>query len=468
MNNNEINCNDELCNNIHKNVDFTFNVKQDFQKIDDIIDDIGNNTQDKINITDYMDPKKIKKIHDDYIKQLQENKRKIETQTQGNKTIKKAEIIGGSRVNRKQEKLGSKEIEKEAKENNVNQKELMERVKKTIKSIEEEAEKIEKSSDFNKVYNFDNSQIKLAREFLFSTTLKQNYINKNGISTDKFISDVIDEKYTTSSQPKEVDSSPMQLVYITRLSKQLNTQLLQESDIRLSFNNVDVMILNYLKGIEKYDYYYVYILLREFFKKLIISSLSDIELAFRSQNNWINEEFKKLIIKDVVMLQSLPPKLAKSWKIFITELCDKNNVFNDLSKLDYVIHINDDFIIEETLAKVIKCMTPCFIYNYYLVVKSVYILCGLLDDWYHRTQTMITNVQNIDKNDLYNQLNDITKVCIYLYENSRHYENSTTRSLPYSTEPISQELQMYYLNHTIIGPQYKLLKGIEKYIFSLI
>ena len=127
MNNNEINCNDELCNNIHKNVDFTFNVKQDFQKIDDIIDDIGNNTQDKINITDYMDPKKIKKIHDDYIKQLQENKRKIETQTQGNKTIKKAEIIGGSRVNRKQEKLGSKEIEKEAKENNVNQKELMER-----------------------------------------------------------------------------------------------------------------------------------------------------------------------------------------------------------------------------------------------------------------------------------------------------------------------------------------------------
>jgi len=454
-------------NSMHKNVDFTFDVKQDFKEVDDIIDSID--TQDKINITDYMDPKKIKKIHDNYIKQLQENKRKIETQKQGNKTIGKAEMIGGSRVIRKQEKTdAAKEIEKEAKENGISQKELLDRVKTTIKSIEEEAEKIEKSNDFNKIYNFDNSEIKTAREFLFSTTIKQDYINKNGISTDKFISDVIDEKYSTSSQPKEVDSSPKQLVYITRLSKQLNTQLLQESDIRLSFNNIDVMICSYLKKIEKYDYYYVYTLLREFFKKLIISSLSDIELAFRSKNNWVNEEFKKLIIKDVVMLQSLPPKLAKSWKVFITELCDKNNVFNDISKLDYVIHINDDFIIEETLAKTIKCMSPCFIYNYYLIAKSIYILCGLLDDWYHKTQIAMKNNQKLDQDDLYNQLTNITKVCVYLYENSRHHENSTARSLPFSNEPISQELQMYYLNHTMVGPQYKLLKGLEKYIFSLI
>ena len=462
--------------------DFTFDIKNDTRNIDNIIDDIEkySNSEQEIDISNYIDPKKLKKIQDDYLKQLKENKnkqKKIETQTtESGKTIQKAENIGGSRTARKPEKSSAmKEIEKEAANSGINQKELAEKLKTTIKQLEEEADKLEKSNEFKETKTpLTQMEIEESRYFLFNNEIKTEFVNQNGISTDKYISLLLNEKYSTKSQPKEgsIDSTPKQLVYISRLSKQLNAQLLQESNLQLKFNNIDMSICNYLKNkSEKInDYKIVYIILREFFKKLIVASLSDVELAFRSQNNWISQEFKKLILKDVVMLQTLPPKLAKSWKIFVNELCKTNdaNIYNDISKLDYVIHVDCDFVIEETLAKSIKCMTPCFIYNYYLAAKSVYLLCGLLDDWFDSVKYRKDNSMKFEFNELSNELTNITKICIYLYENSRFHENSTARSLPYSNEPISQELQIYYLNHTTMGPQYRLLKGLEKYIYGLI
>jgi hypothetical protein len=409
---------------------------------------------------------------------LKDNKnksKKVETQTINGKTIQKAETIGGSRTARNPEKPTiQKEIEKEAKEAGVNQKELAEKLKHTIKQLEEEAEKLEASDEFKFVnVNYSSEEIETARRFLFSNQIEESTICQNGISTDKYISLINDERYSTRTQPKDssIDSSPKQLIYISRLSKQLKTQLIQESNLQLKFNNIDISICNYFKNKKINDYKAVYILLREFFKKLIVASLSDVELAFRSQNIWISPEFKKLILKDVVMLQTLPPKLAKSWKIFVNELCKTNDasIYNDISKLDYILHIDCDFIVEETLAKSIKCMTPCFIYNYYLAAKSVYILCGLLDDWFDSISTR-KNLENknLTNETLYSELNNISKVCTYLYENSRFYESSTARSLPYSNEPISQELQIYYLNHTMVGPQYRLIKGLEKYIYGLV
>lgn len=468
---------------IKQHADFTFNIQNDTQKLDSMIDDIENYSREMedIDISNYIDPKKLKKIQDDYLKQLKENKNKakIETQKVGNSTIQKAETIGGSRTARKLEKpfvcTIQKEIEKEAKEAGVSQKELAEKLKNTIKQLEEEAAKLESSDEFkfeNKTYS--NEEINESRKFLFSNQIEESTICQNGISTDKYISLINDERYSTKTQPKEssIDSSPKQLVYISRLSKQLHTQLIQESNLQLKFNNIDIAICNYFKSKNGKinDYKAVYILLREFFKKLIIASLSDVELAFRSQNIWISPEFKKLILKDVVMLQTLPPKLCKSWKIFVNELCKTTDakIYNDISKLDYILHIDCDFMIEETLARSIKCMTPCFIYNYYLVAKSVYLLYGLLDDWFDSVVERKKSDTKIENKQLYSELNNIMRVCTYLYENSRFYESSTARSLPYSSEPISQELQVYYLNHTMVGPQYRLLKGLEKYIYGLI
>ena len=482
-----------------QHVDFEYNTKYDTEELDNIIEHLESH-ENEIDITNYTDSKKFNKLYHDYIKKLNESKNENkEKMTINGKTIIKADKVGGSRINTSNSKTNiKKELEKEAKENKINVNELNKKLKETIKNLEEEVEKLEASEEFNTPLKILSQEEKdKYRKFLFSTYLinengTSNFITDRGISTDKYISEMIDEKYSSQAQPKDscIDSTPKQLIYISRLSKQLGTQLLKQSDTQLSFNNIDLLLCDYFKNNKIPDYKISYTILKEFFKKLIIVSLSDIELAFRSQNNWISNTFKRMILKDVVMLQSLPPKLAKSWKIFVEELCKTNDVriFNDISKLDYVIHISEDFIIEETLAKSIKCMTPCFIYNYYNVIKSMYLMCGLIDKLFDdvKNDRIKSNdrkendeKENNDENDekenkkekdeiLYSYVTNIAKIPIYLYENTRLNENSTARRLPYSKEPISQELQMYYLNHTIIGPQYKLLKSMEKYILGLI
>lgn len=435
---------------MHKNADYMFDLKNDMSLVDSMIDELDK--EPDIDITNIQ------------IKSAPSRKPREGVKLSSGVSVSQADKVGGSRVSRKEK--STSQITSEAKTNKLDQQTLMKKVKETIQNLENEAAKLEETIDFT-VPKPSDEYVQAARQFLFNTSIAPSFITNRGISTDAYISTVCDTKYMSTAQPKEgmMDSAPKQLVYISRLAKQLNTQLLQSSDTRLSFNDLDVMICNYFKSNQINDYVAVYKVLQEFFKKLIISSLSDVEQAFRSQNTWVNNDFKKLILKDVPMLKWLPAKLSRSWDIFITELCKTTDsaVFNDVSKLDYIAHVHDDFVIEQTLARTIKCMTPCFIYNYYCVVKVIYLLCGLLDDWFDK----IRDVER-DYDKLYVQLNNIMKVCTYIYENTRHYENSTARSLPYSVEPISQELQIYYLNHTATGPQYMLLKGLEKYVYGLL
>ena len=61
---------------------------------------------------------------------------------------------------------------------------------------------------------------------------------------------ICNTRYSTSALPKEniIDNTPTQLVYISRLSQQLNTHLLHQSDIQLTVNNIDFLICIDLKN----------------------------------------------------------------------------------------------------------------------------------------------------------------------------------------------------------------------------
>ena len=453
---------------IHKHVDFEY----DPSEIDINVNELDmfdyENITDDININDYFDPKKLNEMRKDYLKKLRKpKKQQEETMKCGDKVISKAEKKGGSRSCNLKTQIIDKDITDNIKELDLNNQELLTKLKKTIKKLESDAEILEKQIDNEDIQILSPEEVKKCREFLFTTHI--SCVESTGISTDKYVSEICDMKYSSSAQPKDnlIDDSAHQLVYISKLSKQLKTQLLQQSDVQLKFNNIDFAICMYLKSRNNIirNYRIPYIVLQEFFKKLIVVNLTNVECAFRSKNCWIKPEFKKMIVKDVVMFQSLPSKLAKSWKIFVSELCntEEPKVFNDISKLDYIIHIDEDFVIEETLARTIKCMTPCFIYNYYSVIKSVYLICGLLDDWLDEK-----NKEKGTKEQMYKELKNIVKTCIYIYQNTRLAESSTARNLPYSTEPMCEEAQMYYLNHTIMGPQHMLLKALEKYIYGLV
>lgn len=456
--------------------DFEVKIKQDMTELDEIIDNLANSSTNDINIDNYIGRENIDALIKENMKKLKESKTNQEnTKHIAGKTITKADVVGGARVARKQEDSTiMKELKHEAAVEGVDVKELTNKVKEVIEKLETDAKELEKSIDFT-ITPPTEEEINKGREFLFSSEINPCFVTSQGIDTSKYIAHVTTfDRYSTKTQPKEnmIDDAAKQLVYISRLSKYLNTSLLHETNLQLKFNNVDMQICNHFKESNSQNVYKaIYVILKEMFKKLIVSSLSSVELAFRSQNCWINDDFKKLIVKDVVMLQTLPGKLGKSWQIFVKELCKTNdaNIYNDISKLDYILHIEDDFIIEEILARSIKCMTPCFIYNYYQAAKSIYLMCGLLNEWFDNVKNDKSENNETDKiQKYYQELINISKVCIYIYENTRLNENSTARSLPFSQTPISEDLQMYYLNHTIIGPQYYLLKNIEKVILSLV
>ena len=60
------------------------------------------------------------------------------------------------------------------------------------------------------------------------------------------------------------------------------------------------------------------------------------------------------------------------------------------------------------------------------------------------------------------------RVALFVYQNSRYLQNSLPRNLPLSNEELSEQLQMYYLNHTMLGPQNILLRMMEKACVSII
>ena len=71
------------------------------------------------------------------------------------------------------------------------------------------------------------------------------------------------------------------------------------------------------------------------------------------------------------------------------------------------------------------------------------------------------------KEEIHQDLVNIVKVCNYCYENTILYEHSVARHMPYYSDEISNELQSYYLNHALAGPQYYVIKNLERLIVSI-
>lgn len=424
--------------------------------------------ESKINIEDYFQPSKLKEMYD----RLVENSNKVNSNKTNKTNVKLHKELMKSLESDKLKPMNiqSKSITSDTKTPSIDPKILDDKIKTTIRKLEDDANHLANSIDFT-VNPLTETERVNCKTILYYTKLYSEVINQFGVSTDTYITKLTNKHYSTKEQIKEslLDNGAKQLVYISRLSKQLQHSLLTHTDTSLKFEYIHFMICDYFKNKTNQinNYKCVYQIFRETCKKLLISSLSDVELAFRSNGCWINESFKQMILKDVVMLQTLPTKLSKSWKIFVTELCQTNSptIYNDISKLDYIIHVDQDFVIEATLARSIKCMTPCFIYNYYAVVRSLYLLCGLLDDWLDtiklsKPNSDEPNNSKITDDELSQQLVNIGKVICYIYENTRLQEHSTCRNLPYYKDKISEELVMYYLNHTIKGPQYMILREV--------
>jgi myosin heavy subunit len=356
---------------------------------------------------------------------------------------------------------------------------VVEKLKKTIAELETAAKKIEATHDFSVPPISEDVREKYL-QFLLTTNIlnektmfngkevefKQRGVSRRGINQDDFLNSYDILHINSGDAPRSIIDVPTQLVYINKLNKIFGSQFIQEADSNLKFTDIDRSICTFLLMKKPDNHNITKIILENLLKKLIILPFSTVESAFRSSNIWIKPEFKSLIKGEIIMMQGLPTYLRSSFNIFVTELLEteRGQIFNRTEKLDYVIHISTPGIIEQTLARIIKTMTPMFIYDYFEAIKSIYLFCGLFDAYLNKcTETPMTSEQMIQDMDI------IVKVAVMLYQNTRLYQNSTARSLPYyEKSALSEQAQMYYLNHTLVGPQYQLLRCLEKSAIALI
>lgn len=389
---------------------------------------------------------------------------------------KEAAKAGGMRIAKKEHKAN--ETVKELKEQGVKQSELKKAIEehdKKINELRELAKQIEEKNDYLKFSESDDD-IKKFREFLFTTNLFREEVTLNkekiilqerasttsGIEENRYINSYEIISYNNRDSPKDGAVDPAeQLVLLGKLNKLFKFEFIQQSDSNLKFGDVDRSICAFLKERTTQAHSITTKIVSELLKKVLICSMGQMESAFRSESVWITPEFKRVILPEIIMMQALPEHLKRSFNIFVEELTELKDprILKDASKLDYLIHTATSGIIEQTLARAIKCMTPMFIYDYFEAVKSIYLFAGMLEVLL--TEKTRETLQRVD-------ILLLGRTALFIYQNSRYLQNSLPRNLPLSEEELSEQLQMYYLNHTMLGPQNILLRMFEKSCISII
>ena len=315
---------------------------------------------------------------------------------------------------------------------------------------------------------------KLYQHFLNAYNCKEslkNPVTTFGIDTDTYVNRYNIIKYKSSDGPNTafITGVSEQLVIIHRLGKIFNFTFITEAYGTLKFNDLDKMVCKYisLNKIEN-THKITYHILKEALKKILVSSLTTVEQAFRSNKTWVTPNFKKFIMEDLVLMQCLSGKLQKSFEMFTGELLKtgQQRIFDNTKILDNLMWTAADFEIECLIAGSIRCMTPCFILDYFNVLKSLYIYASLFEIYVQKCMNGEIDITNpddnsVDETKIGEHLNLLAKISSIIYQNTRLYHNATGRQLPLYKENMSELAQMYYLNHTVVGPQFACLKMFE-------
>lgn len=347
----------------------------------------------------------------------------------------------------------------------LNEEQLKEKAAEIIKNLKEKANQIElkeidqeefnnnktKYVDFllyNPIYGFDGKTIDV-----------EDYINRFDIFKYS-----IDQGIDTSLMYE----IPEQLAYINKLGKIFNHDFITVADVDVKFTRLDLMCCDFIKQYKEENnfndvYKIVYTIFEKFVFKLLVSSCTMFESAFKSKNIWVNDQFKLATKEDVIMLHCLQDKFFKSFTIFCEELSRTKEafVFNSIEHLPSISMSHKDLELEMILASSIKGMTPMFIYDYFSAMKSLYIGCSLINIYLNKVENKTIN-KSVEE--LINDIAVIAAVSSLIYQNTSLKQHGSTRQLPQYKDEIDEKTQMYYLNHTIYGPQFILMKIFEKAI----
>lgn len=241
-------------------------------------------------------------------------------------------------------------------------------------------------------------------------------------------------------------------------------------DIHFKMDNIDEKLAKFIGEHETPFKAYEHHVLKCIMLKLIISLFSDVEYAFCQKNTTLTRAFSANI-QEINRIMSYAAKssddFAKCWQMFFNKLTDETTMYKFTTMEEATARIVDcvmnRFPVEIFLADVLKTYIPSIAFNYLNVVKCSFLLVRLLSIYLEQSQkaeelAAMTGAP-IETRDL-ERIAILAHAVAVDYESSYFSSAMIPRTMPKS-EGCSEEFKLYYISHTLTGPQYYILKQLE-------
>ena len=475
---NDSNDNVNVNNNNNSNDNVNINDNNDNVNVNN-----NNNSNDNVNINDNNDNVNVNNNDDDnnINNDVIEILNKINNNTKVSSVINVNNTHDSESTSFKSSSSGTIEVKKE-KIKEPTEKEIIENITKSknklINDINAQVESIEQAGDYKKIKTHKYLPDSDLYGVYYQYVIGKLFVPLNcglKLDTNEYINNTTVFKYNAFDTPNMSmqHTIPEKVIYLKKLNQIFEHEFINNKSGDFHFNDLDKQIVKFLYKYKDYGTTKIeYGIIKSLMGKLIISLNTSCELALRDNTkSTLNTEFKQAVIRDIECMkyiQSTDGKIYTSWKTFLNSLFSLDSdkliyVHNNYKSLNNKLKIayDSDFLTENLLANMLKCYLPSIAINYFYVIKSIYLIARLLSIYIQEKKYMKDNdFKEFD--DIVNDIYTIGTIGTILYENKVFILKQIPRSLPRYDKQISEQTQMYILNHLLTGGQYYILKMLEE------
>lgn len=364
------------------------------------------------------------------------------------------------------------------KDNNDNKQISKTKLKKLLKeqskTINKEANELKQKGDYLPDYEYINKNYKFFNNFLKFTLPIDNDMN-----IEKILKYWTPYKYSPYNDLKTnyIKRVSERVVLISLLNDIFNENFFTYiSNRNYRFDSLNFELLKFIGSVDDKDKIptmFEYGFIKLMLSKLIVCMLSDTERCFTKDMTQINKYFKLAVknnLNEFAHMLKTNNIISNSWMVFeqslfLSEYYSSIYRFTTPDELKNTLikaYQNDDFMMEQLAANILKTFIPTVAFSYFSVIKNIYIIGRLLSIYVNKRL-----FENKTKQQIQTDLYVIAAVLTAEYE-TNYVANVNVRTTPtVNGKQLSKQAEMYYINHLIAGPQYLILKMLENTLPTL-
>ena len=328
-----------------------------------------------------------------------------------------------------------------------------ETMKKIIETAEEIAPKI-KTLDFDYIHSNERF---FSKFFEYSDTCPDIVSFVRGLTNFKY------EPFRNISIDGILNASE-KLVYVSKISKAFDYPFIEKIDSSWKFDKLEDSFIAFISKNESTTVL-EYKLLKSLLGKLVILMCSDVEQSFSVKKPNIRPETRKYLMSYISKMESfgrLKNNISKGWSVFVNTLLNDTEMFNlrNQQQLHLILEqaYSSHFLMESLLANILKTFQTTILVDYFHCVKACFIWVRLVSILIQHNSSMTSKIMSHDE--LMENIFMISSVVVSMYEDNYFISSMLPKSIP-SNDNLSEETILYFLNHSIKGPQYMILKQLE-------